>query len=685
MRPAYALRNARPLHHATWVRLAFVVALVAGAGCRQLSLKDGFPCSKNGECPSPYHCGGDQRCYRQLADGASGDPDASADARNDGPDASADGGHGGADGGAPSDATGVEDAPPGSLAAGQPCESGTACKSGFCVDRICCSTTCDGACMACAAHLTNAENGTCAPVTSGLDPHDSCQATPAEGCGNDGWCDGAGACRKYASNQPCAAATCVGSTFTATRTCDGKGTCAAALATPCGTAPCTLTGCAAPCTKDDECTPVMAGAFCEAGTCKAKKANGETCATTNQCLSGFCSPDGLCCDSRCDGKCVACASAKTGQANGKCAAIPSGQDPDNECPADAAKPCGFVGCNGQGACLYKAAGQSCGAASCTSPNTYAAGATCDGAGACNTSAPQICPGALICASATACKQTCGTDSDCVSGNYCSAGACVPKKGSGVTCTNGNECTTGFCSGDKHCCNTACNASGGCQSCNAGTCSTTSGLAICSNQCVNTGTDPNNCGMCGKKCNNVTTAAPGDTNHGVARCSNGSCVAGCGQGYRLCDNGAGGFSCVGATWTMEGFNHIPATCGPAGGRLGNDAHSPTTSIELTGTGDPLLPECFTQADDTCPTNPTGNFTAFPGSTVSVWIKTTVANTQCWLRFDSGQTSSKPVPAGTWTQLSWVVPLNSLPTGIIQVTCDLADGATWYVDDISLTQQ
>jgi hypothetical protein len=49
------------------------------------------------------------------------------------------------------------------------------------------------------------------------------------------------------------------------------------------------------------------------------QANGMPCEKSNQCTSGFCA-DGVCCNSACGNPCQACTMAKTGGANGKCAA-----------------------------------------------------------------------------------------------------------------------------------------------------------------------------------------------------------------------------------------------------------------------------------------------------------------------------------------------------------------------------
>ena len=955
--------------------LAGLAALVAVVGCRRLETKDGFPCSTAGECPSSYTCATDHKCYRgqQKADGG---PDGLPGDVLDGPtgvDVSTN-----KDGLGPDADPGIV-APPGSVETGQPCAVNADCGSSFCANGVCCATACDGICMACAAPYTGKENGTCAPTNGGMDPDDDCQAAAPETCGDDGWCDGAGACRKFGSNQICAESACTGSMFVATRTCDGAGACAPAQATDCGTSPCALTGCATPCQLDAECGPTaycgggtckvkktsgtscdgatecgsgfcadgvccetactgaclscselhtgqmsgkcqpvqagkdpdddcatdvpttcgrdgtcdgsggcrkydsttacaeascagsvftparrcLAGAcavaapvdcgqaqcavegcrkgcsvdsdcsatsYCAGGTCAAKKGNGSECQLGNECTSkacvdlrccetactgkcyacamaksgqadgkcapilagtdpedecvnndestcstdgmcdgtgacrlwskgspcaagmcnttgnylsartcdglGTCSPsttdvcvpnlctatgckrscsvdgdclgnyycdgttcapkkaaggscnnmpnqclsnfcvDNFCCDAKCDGKCVACAGAKTGQTDGKCAPVPPNKDPDGECPKDANNPCGFTGCNGAGSCQYTTSGTMCANASCTSPNTYMPARKCDGAGNCPVTTAQMCSDSLVCGSATACKTTCMSTADCVAGNYCKDGNCLAKKGNGVHCdANDAECTSNFCSGDNYCCNSACKASGGCQSCAGGTCSITSGLTVCpaTNMCANTGIDPSNCGICGKACTVMTS------NNGVAKCSNGSCVPACAANYMVCDEAAGGYSCVPSLRTFETFTHPPDTC-LFGGSISSEHHGGSSSVQLTGSGVPSQSECLMLFPDDCSS---GYFDSFGGSNVSVWIKGTLDG-QCWVSYDSGQTSMKPVVRGSWTQMSWVIPANATRTAMISIYCDLPDGASWYVDDFLIAQ-
>ncbi len=66
--------------------------------------------------------------------------------------------------------------------------------------------------------------------------------------------------------------------------------------------------------------------------------NGDSCVDADECASSHCQ-DGACCDQACDGLCEACTAAKTGGANGICAPVLHGQDPDDECGLGAEQSC----------------------------------------------------------------------------------------------------------------------------------------------------------------------------------------------------------------------------------------------------------------------------------------------------------------------------------------------------------
>src|SRR4029079_12275294 len=104
------------------------------------------------------------------------------------------------------------------------------CNSGFCEQGVCCATACVGICRSCGLAGTI---GTCASVAAGADPFNQCTDQGANTCGNDGTCDGSGACRLYAIGSTCAASTCSGTTFTPARTCNGAGVCGTVTSSGC--------------------------------------------------------------------------------------------------------------------------------------------------------------------------------------------------------------------------------------------------------------------------------------------------------------------------------------------------------------------------------------------------------------------------------------------------------------------
>ena len=109
---------------------------------------------------------------------------------------------------------------------GTACAGDGECNSGSCAQGVCCTGPCTGNCRSCAIAGTA---GTCVNVPSGQDPLNQCTDAGVATCGADGTCDGGGGCRLYAAGTTCVAATCTGSTVTPARTCNGTGTCQAAL------------------------------------------------------------------------------------------------------------------------------------------------------------------------------------------------------------------------------------------------------------------------------------------------------------------------------------------------------------------------------------------------------------------------------------------------------------------------
>src|SRR6185437_4069441 len=141
---------------------------------------------------------------------------------------------------------------------GAACGGAGACQSGFCVDGVCCENACNGTCMTCNGVGTQ---GTCTAQVSGTDLHNECTATASTSCGNDGTCDGAGACRNWGVGTPCGSASCSGATLLPVPTCNGSGSCLAGTPSSCGTYQCNTTGasCKNSCTADTDCTQNFQG------------------------------------------------------------------------------------------------------------------------------------------------------------------------------------------------------------------------------------------------------------------------------------------------------------------------------------------------------------------------------------------------------------------------------------------
>lgn len=143
----------------------------------------------------------------------------------------------------------------------EPCAAATECLSGFCAQGVCCNTACTAGCLSCA--LTGTV-GTCTNVPSGQDPKNACNDGGAATCGDDGSCNGAGACRKYAAGTQCAAAACTNGSATPARTCDGNGSCRTAIASSCGRYRCGGTQCLQSCNTSNDCVSpnVCSGSAC---------------------------------------------------------------------------------------------------------------------------------------------------------------------------------------------------------------------------------------------------------------------------------------------------------------------------------------------------------------------------------------------------------------------------------------
>jgi len=421
-------------------------------------------------------------------------------------------------------------------ALGQSCSLANECVSNQCVDGYCCNSACSGLCNACStAKKGSGANGDCGPINAGIDPDEECQLEA--GCGQDGTCNGASACRLKLAGVSCGSSQCVGNTVKG-QVCDGDGLCINdAVGTDCSPHLCSGGACINPCIADANCQD---GYFCDGGTCAVKLATGQACSGEKQCTTGFC-VDGYCCDTACSGLCAACsATKKAGGADGECGMIQAGGDPDDECAIESG--CGADGtCDGSGTCRLKVAGTSCGASQCLLNKVT--GQVCDGKGLCVNDAvgtecsPHLCSGG-------ACKNPCVADSDCIKDYFCSAGACVVKKDYGEACTQDLECGSGFCV-DSVCCSSAC--SGLCSACSFAK----KGVGM-DGECgpVETGADPDGecdeeagCGRDGT-CNgggSCRLKQPG-VSCGTSQCTNNKVTGQVCNGSGACVNEASGIDC-----------------------------------------------------------------------------------------------------------------------------------------------
>ena len=199
-------------------------------------------------------------------------------------------------------------------ALGDACGSGASCSSGFCVDGVCCNTSCTGQCEACAASRTGQLNGACAPLPNG----GTCRASA-------GACDVAEVC----TNGVCAADALVDAGVTcraATGVCD--------LAERCD-------GASAACPSD---VLIDAGTECHAssGSCDpAEVCTGSTgaCPSDQRAASGtVCrSASGLCdVEEVCDGTATQCPTDALKSAGDTCRASTGTCDVAESCSGSSA-------------------------------------------------------------------------------------------------------------------------------------------------------------------------------------------------------------------------------------------------------------------------------------------------------------------------------------------------------------
>ncbi len=493
---------------------------------------------------------------------------------------------------------------------GKPCSVMGDCPGGtFCVDGVCCDSSCGGTCNACTSAKKGAgPNGLCGVILAG-DPDaecpgvSSCASGVCNGLPNGSPCVGiAGECMSgFCADGVCCNAQCNGTCLSCSATpgtctpiangqdpanecasgaCDGTGACRKNNGQVCATgADCLSTIC-----TDGVCCNNACGGLCQAcnvagslgactnvpnntdpanecvnGSCnggaECKLTNGQGCGSGGDCLSTFCA-DGVCCNSACGATCQACTAAKTGGADGTCSNVTAATDPDVECV-------GVTNCNGSGACTKLTNGTAC-----TLGGECQSGNCVDGV-CCNTTCTAGCNACNVGGSVGTCTAIpIGTDpgNDCngnAGADVCNgAGACKEVNGTG--CSAGSECLSAACV-DGVCCNNTC--TGTCQACNVagslGTCSNIMNGQDPSNDCAGA-TTCNGAGACTKLANGSACT----TNGAAGECMSTFCVDG------VCCNAACGGTCQACTAAKNGG--VTGTCSPV--PIGMD---PDT--ECTGNG------------------------------------------------------------------------------------------------------
>jgi hypothetical protein len=148
---------------------------------------------------------------------------------------------------------------------GAQCAANGDCVSGICAQGACCAQSCTGVCKSC--NLAGAA-GTCTNIPTGADPLNQCQDAGAPSCGQDGLCNGAGACRLYLAGTSCAVASCGAATFNGARSCNGTGSCAGPAPLSCGKYQCGTASCRTSCAGDADC---VAPSVCGGGGCGGLK------------------------------------------------------------------------------------------------------------------------------------------------------------------------------------------------------------------------------------------------------------------------------------------------------------------------------------------------------------------------------------------------------------------------------
>ncbi len=479
---------------------------------------------------------------------------------------------------------------------GAACQGAGECATRFCADGVCCQTACDGECQACtAAKQGKGKDGTCGPIASDTDPDEECPIDSPTTCGRTGQCSGQGKCARYAVNTPCGAATCTNNVSSGAL-CNAAGACAPSTQ-PCAPYRCKdPTACGTKCDSDEQCVD---SAHCDGSKeCVGDLAVGAACDRSAMCASGFC-VDGVCCQSACDGTCVACSAERkeSGQDDGICDAARKATDPHSTCADTPVSGCDQDGsCDGQGKCSLYAKGTPCQGATCEGDTATGfssrQGYVCDGQGTCASDEPSTPCGDLACRQGQ-CLSACQADADCLDAKYCVGGTCKPRNVAGTACSESRECADGFCV-DGVCCQSPCQ--GPCEACAeqgfAGICKPVSGQPR--------GTQRKACdeAPAGRPCEArtcdgvVRTSCAGYVGEDV-RCHDPSCTDGLARSAEFCD---GKGACPDATEARcEPYVCDGDACRNAKGCASDTDCAPRFRCDLTATPADCVPRTVAACD------------------------------------------------------------------------------------------
>ena len=197
---------------------------------------------------------------------------------------------------------------------------------------------------------------------------------------------------------------------------------------------------------------------------------GEKCVNATQCKSRNCA-DGVCCETACVGKCIACNLAGS---LGKCSNVADGDDVRDDCQV-AGQPDACKGvCDGNAACRFPGTNVECGG-TCVPGTTTVEDrikmSFCDGAGTCVASSTEGSCGGYTCKDGKCRDKPCDdndVDKKCTGEFQCVSTECQANLPPGSACgTNNNACASKMCR-DGVCCTSDC--SGTCERCDStGTC------------------------------------------------------------------------------------------------------------------------------------------------------------------------------------------------------------------------